>query len=54
MLVVKTLGTLVRIPIAVLKHYDQKELGERVYFSLKFHITVHYHRTSGQEFGGRS
>lgn len=47
MLVVKTLGVLVRIPIAVLKHYDQKELEEeRVYFSLKFHIRVHYHRTS--------
>jgi hypothetical protein len=34
-------AVLVRVTIAVMKHCDQKQLGEeRVYFTLEFHITV--------------
>ena len=40
-----------RIPTASMKHHDQKsDLGRgKDFFSLRFHIAVHYERKSGQE-----
>lgn len=40
---------LVRVAIAVTKHYNQKQRGEeRIYSNLQFHVIVHPQRKSGQ------
>jgi hypothetical protein len=44
------LTVLVRVSIAVLKPYDQKQVDNKSLFSLDFHITVHHWRKSGPEF----
>ena len=39
---------LVRVTIVIVKHHDQKQVGEHS-FALHFHIIVHHRRKSGQE-----
>ena len=40
---------LVSVTIAVMKHYDQSNLGRKGFIWLHFHIVVHHSRKSGQE-----
>ena len=35
--------------IAVMKHHNQRNLGEKSLFGLHFYITVYHQRKSGQE-----
>jgi hypothetical protein len=38
-----------RVTIAMMKHHDQKYVGEERVYGLHFYITVHHQRRSGQK-----
>lgn len=45
-------SSFLRVPMTVIKCYDQKKLGEEmIYFRLKFLIPVFHQRKSGREVG---